>query len=48
VAQLEAYLNTALIDGMDADNWKCPPEIEALYPPPGPTPHNDLDAHIPF
>ena len=46
--QLEAFLNTALIGGMDADNWKAPPEIEALYLPPKPLPPNDLDDDIPF
>ena len=36
--QLEGYLNQALMEAMDSDKWQCPPEIEALYPPPRPMP----------
>jgi hypothetical protein len=42
--QLEGYLNTALTKAQDMQNWQCPPEIEALYPPSRPaTSPNDLD-----
>ncbi len=36
--QLEGYLNVAMSRAMDDQNWQCPPEIEALYPPPEPAP----------
>ena len=45
--QLEGYLNQALMEAMDSDKWQCPPEIEALYPPPRPMPASDLDDDIP-
>jgi len=53
--QLEGYLNMAMLAAMGDDrDWQCPPEIEALYPPPRPAPPamprsaNDLDDDIPF
>jgi hypothetical protein len=53
--QLEGYLNMAMLTAMGDDrDWQCPPEIEALYPPPRPAPPsvprsaNDLDDDIPF
>ena len=48
--QLEGHLNMALINGMCADNWEAPSEIEALYPAPEPlgTRPNDLNDDIPF
>lgn len=47
--QLEGYLNAAMKEAMEADDWQCPPAIDALYPPPKPvTPAGDLDDDIPF
>ena len=46
--QLEGYLNTAMMKVMADDKWQCPPEIEALCPPPRPAPASDLDDHISF
>lgn len=45
---LEGYLNTAIMTAMHDQNWQCPPEIEALYPPPRPAPASDLDDDTPF
>jgi hypothetical protein len=44
--QLEGYLNVAMARAME--NWQCPPEIAALYPPAKPLPAGDLDDDLPF
>lgn len=45
--QLEGYLNMAMLSAMQNSDWRAPPEIDALYPPPkeGKT---DMDDGIPF
>lgn len=48
--QLEGYLNTALMEAMDAADWQPPPEIEALYPAQEEEEAvpSDMDDEIPF